>query len=88
MSGRGFTLIEILVALAIVAVALLASLRAIGVMSQSGTELNMHLFAQLSARNQIAVLRASKAFPPARSAKAIPRLAAPAIPPRSAPSRC
>ena len=64
MNGRGFTLIEVLVALAIIAVALLASLRAIGVMTQSGTELNIRLFAQLSARNQIALLRASKAFPP------------------------
>lgn len=63
MSARGFTLIEVLVALAIVAVALLASVRAIGVMTQSGAELNMRLLAQLSARNQIALLRATKAFP-------------------------
>jgi general secretion pathway protein I len=60
---RGFTLIEVLVALAIIAVALLASVRAVGVMAQSGAELNMRLLAQLSARNQIALLRATKAFP-------------------------
>jgi len=60
---RGFTLIEVLVALAIVAVALLASLRAVGVMAQSGSELRLRLLAQLSARNEIAVLRATKAFP-------------------------
>jgi len=51
------------VALAVVAVALLACVRAVGVMAQSGAELNMRLLAQLSARNQVALLRASKAFP-------------------------
>jgi general secretion pathway protein I len=64
MRMRGFTLIEVLVALAIVAVALLSSLRAVGVMAQSSAELDMRLLAQLSARNQIALLRASGAFPP------------------------
>lgn len=64
MRARGFTLIEVLVALAIIAVALLASVRAIGMMTQSSTELHMRLLAQLSARNQIALLRASKSFPP------------------------
>ena len=64
MRVRGFTLVEVLVALAIVAVALLASVRAVGVTTQSSTELRMRLLAQLSARNQIALLRATKAFPP------------------------
>lgn len=63
MKARGFTLIEVLVALAIVAVALLASMRAVGVMAQSGSEVHLRLLAQLSARNQIALLRATKAFP-------------------------
>ncbi len=63
MKSRGFTLIEVLVALAIVAVALMASLRAVGVMAQSSSELHMRLLAQLSARNHIALLRATKAFP-------------------------
>jgi general secretion pathway protein I len=63
MRMRGFTLIEVLVALAIVAMALLASVRAVGVMAQSGAELKMRLLAQLSARNQIALLRATRAFP-------------------------
>ena len=62
-STCGFTLIEVLVALAIVAVALLASLRAVGVMAESGSELRLRLLAQLSARNEIAVLRATKSFP-------------------------
>jgi len=63
MKPRGFTLVEVLVALAIVAVALLASIRAVGVMTQSGAELKVRLLAQVSARNQIALLRAAKSFP-------------------------
>lgn len=63
MKVRGFTLIEVLVALAIVAVALMASMRAVGVMAQSASELHIRLLAQLSARNEIALLRATKAFP-------------------------
>ena len=60
---RAFTLVEVLVALAIVAVALLACMRAVGVMAQSGRELETRLLAQLSARNQLALLRATRAFP-------------------------
>jgi general secretion pathway protein I len=70
MKLRGFTLIEVLVALAIVAVALMACLRAVGVMAQSSSELNLRLLAQLSARNHIAMLRATKAFPAIGSASA------------------
>ena len=61
--GGGFTLVEVLVALTIVAVALLACVRAVGVMAQSGNELERRLLAQLSARNQLALLRATRAFP-------------------------
>ncbi|MEO8040719.1 MAG: type II secretion system minor pseudopilin GspI [Betaproteobacteria bacterium] len=64
MKPRGFTLIEVLVALAIVATALLAAGRAMGVMSQSESELKLRLLAQLSAQNRIAFLRATRAFPP------------------------
>jgi general secretion pathway protein I len=59
----GFTLVEVLVALAIVAVALLAGLRAVGTMAQSGTELKLRLLAQVAAENRIAELRAARAFP-------------------------
>jgi general secretion pathway protein I len=59
----GFTLVEVLVALAIVAVALIACMRAAGVMTLSGSELKVRMLAQLSARNQIAVMRATQAFP-------------------------
>ena len=61
---RGFTLIEVLVALAIVAVALLAAVRAAGAMSQANAELRLRLLAQLAADNRIAELRAAGAFPP------------------------
>ena len=60
---RGFTLIEMLVALAIVAVALLAGLRAVGSMAQTSVELKLHLLAQVAAENRIAELRAARAFP-------------------------
>ena len=60
---RGFTLVEVLVALTIVAVALLAGLRAVGTMAQTGAELRMRLLAQSSAENRVAELRAARAFP-------------------------
>ena len=65
----GFTLIEVVVALAIVATALLACLRAMGTMAQSGRELDVRLLAQLSAQNRIAVLRASRQFPSTGSSR-------------------
>jgi len=60
---RGFTLIEMLVALAIVAVALLAGVRAVGSMAQTSVELKLRLLAQVAAENRIAELRAARAFP-------------------------
>ena len=60
---RGFTLIEVLVALAIVAVALLAGVRAAGSMTQANAQLKLRALAQLSADNHIAELRAAAAFP-------------------------
>ena len=60
---RGFTLVEVLVALAIVGVALLAGVRAAGSMTQTNAEIRLRLLAQLSADNRVAELRAAHAFP-------------------------
>lgn len=64
MRDRGFTLVEVLVALAIVAVALMASVRAVGEMAESSAELKLRLLAGISAQNRIAFLRATRAFLP------------------------
>ena len=61
---RGFTLIEVLVALAMVAVALLAAIRAAGALAEANAEMKLRLLAQLAADNRIAELRAAGAFPP------------------------
>jgi general secretion pathway protein I len=61
--SRGFTLVEMLVALAIVAVALLAGLRAVGAMARTSAELELRMLAQVTAENRIAELRAARAFP-------------------------
>jgi len=61
---RGFTLIEVLVALAMVAVALLAAVRAAGALAEANAEMKLRLLAQLAADNRIAELRAAGAFPP------------------------
>ena len=60
---RGFTLIEVLVALAIVAVALGGAVRAAGSLARDNAELRLRLLAQVSAGNRIAELRAAGAFP-------------------------
>jgi general secretion pathway protein I len=64
VKSRGFTLVEVLVALTIVATALLAGLKAVGSMAQTSVELKLHLLAQISAQNRIAVVRASRQFLP------------------------
>ncbi|KPK35156.1 MAG: hypothetical protein AMJ66_01980 [Betaproteobacteria bacterium SG8_40] len=64
MNARGFTLVEVLVALAIVATALMASLRAVGEMSATSRELELRLLADMSAQNRIAMVRAARQFLP------------------------
>ncbi len=61
--GRGFTLVEVLVALTIVAVALMASLRAVGSMSTSAFELRQRMLAQWSAENRLAQIRVQSEWP-------------------------
>jgi general secretion pathway protein I len=62
---RGFTLIEILVAVAILAVALAATTRAAGVATDGALETRERLLATWAAENRIAELRARRVFPSA-----------------------
>ena len=55
---RGFTLVEVLVALAILSVALLAALRAAGQATSAVDELRLRLFAGWVAQNRLAEHRA------------------------------
>ena len=62
-SAAGFTLIEVLVALAIVAITLGAGLRAAGVMTDNAQRLADVSAAQWCADNQLTALRLSRVFP-------------------------
>lgn len=61
--ARGFTLIEVLVALTILAVALTAAMRAMGSMIDAGTSLQTRMLATWSAENHLAALRLGKVWP-------------------------
>ncbi len=60
---RGFTLVEVLVALAILAVALAAGSRAAALMADSSSELRARLLASWVAQNRLAELQARRAWP-------------------------
>ena len=64
-SERAFTLIEILVAVAILAVALAATTRAAGIATDGAMETRARLLATWTAENRIAELRARRVFPAA-----------------------
>ncbi|MBB1595816.1 type II secretion system minor pseudopilin GspI [Achromobacter sp. UMC46] len=64
---RGFTLIEVLVALAIIAVAMAAALRATGVMSANNRALQDKTLALLAAQNALTQLRLEQTLPRAGS---------------------
>src|SRR5947207_9334738 len=59
---RGFTLIEILIAGAILAIALAATTRAAGVAADGAYETRQHLLATWAVENRVAELRARRAF--------------------------
>ncbi|MDS0857233.1 type II secretion system minor pseudopilin GspI [Burkholderia pseudomultivorans] len=61
--ARGFTMIEVLVALAIIAIALAASIRAVGTMATGASDLHRRLLAGWSADNALAQLRLAHAWP-------------------------
>ncbi|MDE1181348.1 type II secretion system minor pseudopilin GspI [Paraburkholderia sp.] len=60
---RGFTMIEVLVALAIIAIALAASLRAVGSLASGEADLHNRLLAGWSADNTLAQLRLAHSWP-------------------------
>jgi general secretion pathway protein I len=60
---RGFTLIEVLVALVIVAIALTAGVKAAGALTNNANRLRTVSAAQWCAENQLTELRLSKQFP-------------------------
>ncbi len=72
-SAAGFTLIEVLVALAIVAVALAAAVRAVGMLAVNDRVLRDKALALQSAENVLADLRLAQVFP----APGISRVACP-----------
>jgi general secretion pathway protein I len=63
MTARGFTLIEVLVALAIVAISLAAGLRAAGALTDNAERLATVSAAQWCADNQLTGLRLAHQFP-------------------------
>ena len=66
---KGFTLIEILVAVAILAVALAATSRAASVATDSALETRQRLLATWAAQNRVAELKALRIFPAAASTR-------------------
>ncbi|SOE49415.1 General secretion pathway protein I [plant metagenome] len=70
MAQQGFSLIEVLVALAIVAVALAACMRATGQMADTHAQLRNRSLALVSAENVLAELRATRTYPALGSQRA------------------
>jgi general secretion pathway protein I len=60
---RGFTLLEVLVAMAVTAIALAAGLRAAGALTDNAQRLSEVMAAQWCADNQLTALRLSRTFP-------------------------
>ena len=61
----GFSLIEVLVALAIVGIAMAACMRALGVSADGAQAMQQRSLALQAAENRLAELRLQRAFPPA-----------------------
>jgi len=61
--ARGFTLVEVLVALAIVAIALAAAGRSVALSTRSAQEYKLRVLAGIVAENRMAELAARRAWP-------------------------
>ncbi len=61
--ARGFTLLEVLVALVIVGTALGASLRAVGSLTQNSNDLRASMMATWSAENRLSQIRLAREWP-------------------------
>lgn len=59
---HGFTLLEVLIALTIIAIALAALLRATGLAATNSDTLRLRMLANWEAENQLAMLRAQRAW--------------------------
>lgn len=64
---KGFTLVEVLLALAILSVALAATMRATGMATTSADEVKIRTYATWVAQNRLAELTARRVFPAAGS---------------------
>ena len=69
MKARGFTLIEILVAVAILAIALAATSRSASLALDGALETRQRLLATWAAQNRVAELRARRIFPAAATTR-------------------
>lgn len=63
LRSRGFTLLEVLVALVIVGTALGASLRAVGSLTQNSNDLRASMMATWSAENRLSQIRLAHEWP-------------------------
>lgn len=63
MKARGFTLIEVLVALAVIGVAMAAAIRAVSAVTEGSFELKRHLAGGWVAQNRLNEYRALGVFP-------------------------
>lgn len=62
--STGFTLLEVLIALTVASIALMAAMRAGGSLAQASAEMRLRTHAQWSAENRLSAIRLTGEFPP------------------------